>query len=131
MLWGQAFASFVAWLIYGALLARRAPETRVRYGALSRKRRAVLGPVLMIVAAGVMLGGVAIVGLFQGIRNHSLVGWAWLVLTLMGIAFVHIQSTSALMMISLSTDNEPSRTAQTSDGRNGNNADESQTAAPL
>lgn len=128
MIGGQAFVSFLIWILYGSLQARRAPALRPRLAALSRSRRALLGPVLMIGGASALLGAIAIVSAFNGLSPTGLKLWAWAIVTLAGLVFVHAQSLAAVMMVSLATETEPTGSGRASEGRiTDRNSDEAKT----
>lgn len=130
MLWIQALVSFALWIAYGVVLARLAPSMRKTFSGQSRRRRTVLGPVLMVLGAVLLLVGIGGIGALRGLGPTGLKPWAWLVLTVIGLGFVHAQSVASLLMISLATETEPAGTGGPSDGRiNKKNSDEAKTAA--
>jgi len=116
LIW-QVAASFAVWLVFGYFQARKAPELRRRMATVPRRRRVTLGPIMMIVGAVILLAGLGLVAAIHGIQNGSLTPIAWIVATLAGGMFVQTQITSAVMMLSVATENEPGRIPGASDGR--------------
>ena len=117
MLGVQALVSFIAWLVVGYLLARRAPEQRAWLGKMNRRARVALGPVLMLAGAAIMLAAVWLAAFEHGLTVGGLAAWAWLALTLAGVIFIAAQSIAALMMVSLAVQNEPRPRGHASEGR--------------
>ena len=126
----QASISFAVWILYGILLARRASRPEAKLKKLSRHSRAVLGPLLMMGGGAVLLGAIALVATLHGIGGNSLTIWAWLVITAGGLAFIHMQSRAALLMVSLAIESEPTGGGQASEGRiTDRNSDEAKTTS--
>jgi hypothetical protein len=99
---------------------------------MSRSKRTVLGPVLMIVGAIFLLGGVALTASIHGLSGGSLTPIGWLIITAVGFLFVHAQMIASLMMVSVAAQNEPAGSPQASDGRitNGKSNEPKTTARP-
>lgn len=130
VLFAQAGASFALWILFGWLQARRAAKWRSSLSRLSRTVRIALGPLLMVLGAGVLFGGVALIAGIHGLAEGALTPLGWVILTVVGMAFVGAQIISALMMVSLAAENVPPRIPQASDGRiNDRNSHESKTSA--
>ncbi|MEA2552991.1 MAG: hypothetical protein QOJ65_1167 [Fimbriimonadaceae bacterium] len=130
VLWAQAFASFAVWVAYGFIQARRARLLRTKFSAMPRRTRTLLGPILLLGGAATLLVGVGLAGLYGGIAGGQLVPWAWLTVTLAGLAFVHAQTMASLVMISLASETESPGIHGTSNARiNDRNPDEAQTPA--
>src|SRR2546423_7045437 len=100
-------ASCGAWLVYGFVQTRRAVKLRATMSAMSRAKRTILGPALLVLGAVLLLGGVALTASVHGLQDGSLTPLAWIIITATGLAFVHAQVLASLMMVSLATENEP------------------------
>lgn len=123
----QGVVSFGIWILYGVFLSRRSLQLRQRVQRMSRTVRGIRGGMTMIGALVILLGG------FTGI---SLAGWmtpkgftplGWLAATLFGLAFVHAQTMSMAMLVSLAVPDVtspapgasvPNETARTEDHEN-------------
>jgi len=107
VVWAQACVSFVVWCLAGVWIARRmlkadqAPHPAV--GAF-----ALIGGALLLVA------GLVGVGTAHGLVAGSLVPWAWLAVTLLGVAFVALQAWGALAIASRAFRRETGRAADPS-----------------
>jgi protein-S-isoprenylcysteine O-methyltransferase Ste14 len=117
MLIGQVGVAFALWLVYGFVLARKSKPMRAKLLKIDRKVRIALGPIIMIVGAVIMLLGVGFVAAINGLRPNGLTPAGWLILTLVGAAFVHSQVLAALTMLTVAIDSEPECSHETSDGR--------------
>lgn len=76
-----------------------------------------------------MVGGASILFLAfvacilgSGLGKNGFVWWAWILMGLGGLAFVHAQTISMAMLMSLATDSVTSRAAPTSDLQNSDSA---------
>lgn len=107
VIWFQAVVCFGVWVGYGFYLRRLSANLRQK--AAARKSRFGLSVALMIGAMVVMLAGLMAVQSLGGIRDRAMVPWAWLVVTALGIVFVHMQTLAAVSMTvqALSRDNNP------------------------
>lgn len=130
MFWTQALISFAVWIAYGVVMSRLYAKRRPKVVNGSRRKRTLLGPVLMLVGAVMLLSGIFALYETHGIGPNGMTSWAWIWLTTFGLLFVQIQVLASLVMVSLATETEPPGTGHTSDGRiKSNNSDEAQTAA--
>ena len=128
VLWGQVGVSFLAWVGYGVVLARRAGLMRERMAGWSRKSRTVLGPVFMVLGAVALFGSLALLAAFHGLTAGGMAFWAWALITSTGLVFVHAQSFAAVMMVSLAMEDEPTGGVRASEGRiTDRNSDEAKT----
>ncbi len=96
--------------------------------ARTRRSRAVLGPVFMVLGAGTLFGSLSLVSAFRGLSPNGLALWAWALVTVAGVVFVHAQSLAAVMMVSLAIETEPTGGGGASEGRiTERNSDEAKT----
>lgn len=106
MTWVGAAICFVFWVGYGALMARKGRAFRAKIGSLSRGRRVFLG------SAGLILGMVFLVGALYAIASLGGAGkdgvalWAWPLIGLAGLGFVHAQVVGAAALATLALDKE-------------------------
>lgn len=117
MLAFQVVVSFAFWILFGWFLAKKASGLRARVLRLGRPFRTALGPLLLIIGAGVLLGGMKLVAAIHGLEQGSFTVAGWVLATLVGVLFVGAQGLGALMVISLAIESEPTRIVQASDRR--------------
>jgi hypothetical protein len=130
VLFAQLAVSFVLWILFGWMQARRAARWRTVLNPLSRPLRTALGPILMLCGAAVLLAAVWLMAGIHGLVNGSLTMPGWFIVTVLGLVFIGAQMISALMMVSLAAENEPAGIPQASDGRiKDRNSHESKTSA--
>jgi|SRR5579885_24393 len=110
-------ACVAIWMFYGFLQARRAASIRVQMARIDQKARFAMGPVIMVAGAVVLLFGIGFVALIHGLQNGSLTPPGWVIVTLVGLAFVHSQVLAAMMILSAATQSEPAGSGDASDGR--------------
>jgi hypothetical protein len=113
----QVLVSFVIWILFGWFQARQGVKWRSILAQMSRRKRTVLGPILLVVGAAGLLGGIKGMAAVNGLADGSLTPSGWAIVTVVGIVFVGAQVAAGLMMVSLATQSEPDGTPQTSDRR--------------
>lgn len=101
MIWLQAGACFVLWMGYGLWLRRRSERLKGWMHASSRRTRTLLGSVGLLAGLAVLALGLYWVFQAGGLGEDGLKPWAWLVVALVGAAFVHLQVIGAAAMVSL------------------------------
>jgi hypothetical protein len=89
--------------------------------AIPRSRRGLLAAALFVVAAMVLLGGLGLVLQRGGFTSNGMTPAAWIIVTLLGLAFIHAQTMATAMLVTLvqpGVTNEPDPTSinRTSDG---------------
>jgi hypothetical protein len=97
--WLQAGLSFFAWMLYGVVQWRRAHRLRAWVAGVSRSKRGLYGTLMIFGGAVVLLSGLLLVQAGDGLRDDRFEPWAWAVVTLLGLAFVHAQTMGAMLMI--------------------------------
>ena len=105
MIWLQGALSFLVWIGYGVFQSRRSEKIRAQVGAIPRSTRGLLGAALFFVGAMVLLGGLFLVLRGGGFTASGMTAWAWLVVTVLGFAFVHAQTLGMAMLVSLVHEN--------------------------
>lgn len=101
MIFFQGGLSFLIWIGYGFLQSRNSRKIREQVGRMSRAQRGILGAALYLVGAMVLIGGLGIVLERGGFTNSGLTPIAWIVVVLLGLAFVHAQTMATAMLVSL------------------------------
>jgi hypothetical protein len=114
VLWAQAGVSFLVWIAYGIVQARRSEEIRVRVFAMPRNARTVRAVSLML-GGVVFLGlGLAVVQALGGVTRDGMTLWGWVLVTGVGLVFVHAQAMSMALLVSLALESVTERAPRTS-----------------
>ncbi len=114
MLWLQAGVSFLVWMAYGLWLRRRSDALRAKMRGHSRLRKALLGSLGLLAGVVLLAGGLMVVAALGGVRGGSLTAWAWPVVTLVGLGFIHLQVLGAAALVTLALEGETGRKADSS-----------------
>ncbi len=101
MLWVQASVSFLFWLLPGLLLWKRSARLKKWFAELPRGTRVFLGSAGLLLGMFILVAGLFLVAENGGIQDGGLVPWAWLAVTVLGMAFVTIQALGAAAMLTL------------------------------
>lgn len=101
MIWAQGAVCFLAWVGYGIWLRGRSERLRARLGSLPRSSKVMLGSLGILGSAVVLLGGLWGLAALGGVADDRLAIWAWPVVALLGLFFVHMQVLGAAAMILL------------------------------
>lgn len=114
MLWLQAGLCFALWISYGWFLRRH--SERIVSGVIqhSRARRVAIGSFGIILTGVALLAVLYAIAAAEGIQDGQLKPWAWLVVTIVGFAFVHGQVLCAAALFSLAPGIEPASQSQAS-----------------
>ncbi|HVT11574.1 MAG TPA: hypothetical protein VHE55_04855 [Fimbriimonadaceae bacterium] len=105
MIWLQGSLSFLVWIGYGVIQNRRSHRIREDVGRMPRAQRGALGAALFVVGAMVLIGGLAIIQQNGGFTDTGMAYWAWAVVSVLGLAFVHAQTMGMAMLVSLVQEN--------------------------
>ncbi|HZH97654.1 MAG TPA: hypothetical protein VEX38_01670 [Fimbriimonadaceae bacterium] len=100
-MWTQGLVSFAVWIAYGVVQWRRSSKIYTRVSSIDRQKRITGGAVLMLLGALVLLGGLYSVELLGGFTRTGMTPLGWLLVTLVGLAFIHSQTVAAAMLVSL------------------------------
>lgn len=108
MLWAQAGASCVVWVVAGLLLARSAAARWMP--VLGRGALGALGPGSLLAGLVVLVGGLAAAWATGGVRDGVLLPLPWLLATVTGVAFTACQTFGALCLLAASRPVRPTET---------------------
>jgi hypothetical protein len=97
----QVGIAFALWVGYGVYLRRHSDALREKIRGYSRGVKVAFGSVGFFVSATVMLGSLVLISRNGGLQNGQLLPWAWLLMGVAGLVFVHLQVMAAASMISL------------------------------
>lgn len=101
MLWAQGLVSFVVWILYGVFQTRRLAQVRAAVERVPRSRRGCLGALILLVAAGTLFGGLIGITAMGGFAGGGMTALGWLLVTLLGLGFVHAQTMAVAMLATL------------------------------
>jgi hypothetical protein len=101
----QGLFSFALWILYGVIQARRSGAIRESLRRLSRSRRGFVGSGLLLGAMVVLFGGFIGIHALGGFTKDSMTLFGWVMVTVLGLAFVHLQTTGMAMLASLGFEN--------------------------
>lgn len=99
MFWAQALLSFGLWVVYGVVQARRAARIRAWAKGVSPTLRGLWAAGLFLGGAGLMLGALLSMAARNGISPQGIAPWAWILLSLAGVAFVHAQTLAMALLL--------------------------------
>lgn len=106
MIWWQGAACFLVWILYGWALRRRSEALRRRLEGMPRSLRVLKGSLSLIGSVLVLGAGLAGLAAVGGLADGRLTLWAWPLVALLGLAFIHGQVTGAAALITLVLDRE-------------------------
>jgi hypothetical protein len=99
--WAQALLAFAVWMLYGVLQYRRAGLILAQVRRIPRRRRSFLGAFLILMSAVIMFAGIYGVARIGGFTTGGMTWWGLTLITLLGLIFVHAQTTAATYLMSL------------------------------
>src|SRR5690242_522485 len=116
--WAQGLACFLLWIGYGVVQSRRSEAIRVKVGGMSRTARAVLGALLMVGGAALLIGAGLLMDGIGGFAKTGMTPIGWLIVATAGLVFVHAQTMSFAMLVSLAHETVTNQDRPPSDHRN-------------
>lgn len=111
MLWAQAGASCVVWVVAGLALARWAAARWVP--GLGRRALGALGPGSLLAGLAALVAGLSAAWAAGGVSNGALLPLPWLLATLTGVLFTAMQTFGALCLLAASRPARPAETPAT------------------
>lgn len=116
MFWVQGGTAFLLWIAYGVYQARRAQKVRQWALSVSPTKRGLTSAGLFLGSLPVLFGGLALVNALGGFGRDRMTAWAWILITLVGFAFVHLQTLGmALLVVAAQNNNVTPDSAEASD----------------
>ncbi len=110
----QGVGSFGMWILYGILQARRSAQIRVDVGRLSRAKRVGFGTAMLLGGVFLLFGGFIFVHSIGGFAKDAMTWYGWLLVSMIGLVFVHLQTLGMAMLVSLGFDSVTQAPAPTS-----------------
>jgi len=111
----QGLVCFAIWLAYGLVQSRRSEFIRAKVEGMSRSARVRSGAASMILGATLLFAAFFGCIYAGGFTAQGLAIWAWFVLAGCGLAFVHAQTMSMALLVSLVQDSVTSMPPASSD----------------
>ena len=123
---GQSLVCFVFWVAYAVAQTRRSTAIRTWAFAIPRTRRGLMAAALFLVPSGLLLCLLLTIAAQHGIKPDGMQPWAWLVILVGGLGYVHAQTLATALLVSLAHEAVTTPTLGPSDLPNsqGNNTDE-------
>ncbi|HRJ26102.1 MAG TPA: hypothetical protein PLO61_01165 [Fimbriimonadaceae bacterium] len=115
MIWMQACVCFLVWIGYGVWMRSRNELLRRRFQGMSRRARTLYGSIGLIGGVIVLMAGLALVATTGGLEKDGLTLWAWPLVALLGLGFVHMQVMGAAALITQVQEEETLRRRPTSE----------------
>ncbi|HEY0866437.1 MAG TPA: hypothetical protein VGE01_03605 [Fimbriimonas sp.] len=104
MIWIQGLLSFLVWVGYGFWQSRRPQPPLTFTRRMRREVRGLTAAALLLVAVALLFGALDAVYRFGGFRPQGLAPWAWGLVTVVGLAFIHLQTLSLALIVTLAKD---------------------------
>ena len=115
MIWAQGLVCFAIWIGYGVLQSRRSAQIRDRILTIPRSNRVASGVLHMLIGGLIMFASFFGAVMWGGFTPSGMNPITWLVLGIAGLAFVHAQTMSMAMLVSLVQDGVTSGASGPSD----------------
>jgi hypothetical protein len=102
MLWLQTLPAFAIWIAYIVLTRATVQQRKARYARWSRRAR-ILAMVFGIIASlAILVCGLLLLETQPNLANGGgLTGWGILIVTLMGLLYIHLQTVVVSITLSL------------------------------
>jgi len=101
LIWIQGSACALLWLAYGYWLRGRFLTLRPRIDGLPRGIKVARSTVGFLASIAVLFAGIWAIDIAGGLHRGALTLWALPIVAIVGLVFVHLQSTSAALLLSL------------------------------
>jgi hypothetical protein len=101
MFWLQGLVSFALWIGYGIMQSRRSPAIKAKLVSMPRHKRALNGALLMVGGGAVLFAVLLAVYALGGFTRVGMSLWAWFAISAAGLLFVHGQTMSMAMLVTL------------------------------
>lgn len=127
--YGQALTLFALWIGYGVLQSRRRPQLRAWIARFPTSRRNVIASLCFLLAVVILFAGLLGTDAIGGFRNGVMALWAWPIIAVIGLAFVHLQTLGvAILVVSIQESVTQSRLAASTSQEHSNDQDASPSA---
>ena len=104
----------VIWVAYGFVRRRTSDSLRTSVTAIPRTRRAILSAVMLFGGAAALLAGLYAVSAFGWMTKTGLTIGGFVLVTLVGLLFVHMQVQAAAMMVSIALESVTTASSEAS-----------------
>lgn len=91
----------MVWILYGVVQTRRSARVLAAVERVPRSRRGCLGALVMLFSAAGLFGGLMGIAAIGGFAGGGMTALGWLLVTLLGLAFVHAQTMAMGMLVTL------------------------------
>lgn len=101
MFLAQGGLSFLVWIGYGIIQSRRSQAIRTWVLSIPRARLGLFAALLMVVGLLALFGIIVLVYKADGFTETAMKPWGWAVVTVVGLAYVHVQTLAMAMLVIL------------------------------
>lgn len=112
--WIGGLLCLVLWVAYGWIMRSSSEKLRRKMASMPRSRKVFLGSGGLLLGLILLMGGMILLASFGGADVGGIKLWAWPVILLLGLAFVHTQviGAAALMTLAASARTDGEREGQ-------------------
>ena len=117
MIWLQSSICFLVWIAYGFAMRRRSAALRARMHGLTARKRMVTGAGGLILGLLVLAVGLLALDALGGTRDGALTLWAWPIVAVLGLLFIHLQVLGAAALLASVVGSETAAASDTSNSQ--------------
>ncbi len=99
--WIGGTICLIIWIGYGWKMRNSSDQLMGRLMGMPRSRRVFLGSGGLILGLILLLGGMVLLAMAGGADEQGIKLWAWPLILVLGLAFVHLQVLGAASMMTL------------------------------
>lgn len=99
--WIGGFICLLLWVGYGWLMRSSSEKLRQKLMRMPRSQKVFLGSGGMLLGLVFLMGGMVLLAALGGADEGGIKPWAWPVILLLGLAFVHMQVIGAAALMTL------------------------------
>ncbi|MCH7905549.1 MAG: hypothetical protein IH944_13420 [Armatimonadetes bacterium] len=117
MIWLQSSVCFLVWIAYGLAMRRRSAALKTRMQGLTPQKRVMFGAGGLILGLFVLAVGLFALDALGGTRDGALTLWAWPIVAVLGLLFIHLQVLGAAAMLASAVGSETAAASDTSNSQ--------------
>ena len=120
MIWLQSSICFLVWIAYGFAMRRRSAALKARMQGLTARKRVMFGAGGLILGLFVLAVGLLSLDALGGTRDGALTLWAWPIVAVLGLVFIHLQVLGAAALLASVVGSETATASDTSNSQENN-----------
>lgn len=117
MIWLQSSVCFLVWIAYGFAMRRRSAALKARMQGLTPRKRVLYGAGGLILGLFVLAVGLLALDALGGTRDGALTPWAWPIVAVLGLVFIHLQVLGAAALLASVVGTETATASDTSNSQ--------------